>query len=75
MRIIGITGAIGHGKTTLAEAFLKADIQDPTERERELVEPDSTIINNGTVEDLYVRAATVLTDLRAERLAPEYHAA
>ena len=53
----------------------QADIQDPTERERELVEPDSTIINNGTVEDLYARAATVLTDLRAERLAPEYHAA
>lgn len=50
----------------------ETDIMDPTERERQKIKPDTTIINNGTLADLDNCAQHMLEDLQANQLKPEY---
>lgn len=50
------------------------DIHDPTERERGSIAADSTIINNGTLENLLHCAAQVYQDIFNGRLQPGYAA-
>ena len=47
-------------------------ITDPTERERSLVVPDITVINNGTTEDLPQLAATLLSYIRGGTAQSRY---
>jgi hypothetical protein len=51
---------------------LESDLLDPTERERNNVVVDSTIINNGTIDDLQRLAPYVLTDIETGSLRQEY---
>jgi hypothetical protein len=46
---------------------------DPTERERENIKVDCTIMSNGTVEDVKIFAQRFLDDIRANRLEKLYH--
>jgi hypothetical protein len=52
---------------------LQYDSLDPTERERSSLQIDSTVINNGTLEDIDVCAAKILADLRGGNLQASYH--
>lgn len=52
---------------------LQSDMLDPTERERDNIQVDSTIMSNGSVEDLQACAATFLNDARTGQLKPTYH--
>ena len=54
---------------------LQNDMLDPTERERDNIPVDSKIASDGTVEDVKRCAATVLEDLKANRLQTSYHTA
>lgn len=49
------------------------DLTDPTERERNNIVADTTIINNGTVDDLRRLAPLVLCDIEEDTLKPEYY--
>lgn len=51
------------------------DLLDPTERERDSIQADATIFNDGTSEDLRKCAYTFLEDLRDNTLHAVYHAA
>ncbi len=53
---------------------LQYDMLDPTERERENITPDSTIVSNGTVDDIKNCAARVLEDISAGNLQKNYYA-
>ncbi len=53
---------------------LQYDMLDPTERERENVTPDATVISNGSVEDIKACAKRVLTDIADSRLQKTYYA-
>lgn len=53
---------------------LQNDMLDPTERERDNIQADATVMSNGDVADLQRIAAQVLEDLRANRLQPLYQA-
>ena len=53
---------------------LQYDMLDPTERERDNVNPDSIIVSNGTIEDLNACAKRVLDDLRQNKLEKTYYA-
>lgn len=51
---------------------LQNDMLDPTERERENIKVDCTIVSNGTVEDLKKCAATFLQDIKAGKVKAVY---
>jgi energy-coupling factor transporter ATP-binding protein EcfA2 len=51
---------------------LQNDMLDPTERERENIPVDCTIMSNGSVEDVKLFAATFLDDIRNNRLQHLY---
>ena len=53
----------------------EADIDDPTERERQSIPVDTTIINNGTLEQLEACAAHFYNDLQHNQLQVTYQAA
>ena len=54
---------------------LEEDTQDPTERERVAIQVDSTVISNGTVEDLQQCASRIYPDLQNNQLKTEYKTA
>ncbi len=51
---------------------LQNDILDPTERERDNIQVDSTIVSNGTIEDLNKCAVIVLEDAKRNELRSVY---
>jgi hypothetical protein len=51
---------------------LQADMLDPTERERDNIPVDCTIMSNGTVEDLRLCSRHVLNDIQANSLRTLY---
>lgn len=51
---------------------LQNDMLDPTEREREDVEADSTIMSNGTIDDVKNCAIQFLEDVRTDQLKSTY---
>lgn len=53
---------------------LQYDMLDPTERERDNITPDSTIVSNGTIVDLESCAKRVLADLTDSKLQKTYYA-
>ncbi len=50
------------------------DNDDPTERERDSIEPDILITNNGTIEDLRKLTAQILKDVRNNNYQKAYQA-
>jgi len=54
---------------------LQYDKLDPTERERDNIRPDTTIISNGTIKDIDHLARIVLDDILGDRLQKIYYAA
>ncbi len=54
---------------------LQSDTLDPTERERQNIKPDCTILNNGTLADLEKFAERFLADLKSKKLERTYHTA
>lgn len=50
------------------------DKQDLTERERDLITPDATVINDGTLEQLQQCANKIYADLKLRQLAKNYKA-
>lgn len=54
---------------------LQSDSLDPTERERQNIKPDCTILNNGTLADLQIFASRFLSDLATKRIDKSYHTA
>lgn len=54
---------------------LQSDTLDPTERERQNIEPDCTIMSNGTIEDLRKTAHEFLMDLREDNVKKSYRTA
>ncbi len=53
---------------------LQYDSLDPTERERDNITPDSTVISNGTIDDLKNCVKLVLDDLVSGQLQKTYYA-
>ncbi len=51
---------------------LQNDMLDPTERERENIKVDTTLMSNGSVEDVRVFAAKFLDDIRENRVERHY---
>jgi hypothetical protein len=51
---------------------LQNDMMDPTERERDNIQVDSTIMSNGTIDNVKTVAAKFLEDLKADNLAKLY---
>ena len=49
------------------------DITDPTERERNNIQPDTTVINDGSLEELQECAERILSDMKRMKLKPTYH--
>lgn len=54
---------------------LQSDALDPTERERQNIKPDCTILNNGSLADLQMFASHFLQDLAAKKIDKTYHTA
>ncbi len=54
---------------------LQSDMLDPTERERQNIQVDCTILSNGTVADMTVFTGRFYDDLVHNRLQPTYHSA
>lgn len=54
---------------------LQSDMLDPTERERQNIQTDCTIMSNGTVADVKVFAAKFYEDLKNNRLQRNYQTA
>lgn len=54
---------------------LQNDMMDPTERERDNIRVDCTIMSNGTIEDVKRCSARVLEDIRSNRLQVLYQTA
>lgn len=54
---------------------LQSDMLDPTERERQNIQVDCTIMSNGTVADVKAFAKRFLDDLRNNRLQSSYQTA
>lgn len=52
---------------------LQYDMLDPTERERDNIKPDSTIISNGTIDDMSRCTKQVLNDLAGYHLQKNYY--
>ena len=53
---------------------LQYDMLDPTERERDNIPVDSTIMSNGSIEDLNKCAENVLNDIKSGHVEPLYQA-
>lgn len=53
---------------------LQYDMLDPTERERDDIVPDATIVSNGTLDDLKACATLVLQDMQNNKLQKTYYA-
>lgn len=53
---------------------LQYDMLDPTERERDNIGVDCTVVSNGNIEELHERAKQVLDDLKNGRLQKVYYA-
>ncbi len=53
---------------------LQYDMLDPTERERDNISPDTTIVSNGTIDDLKNCATLVLQDMQNNQLQKTYYA-
>lgn len=53
---------------------LQNDMLDPTERERDKIQVDCTIVSKGTVENVKATAAKFLQDLRQNQLQETYQA-
>lgn len=53
---------------------LQYDKLDPTERERDNIPIDCTVVSNGTIDDLNNCAKTVLADINAGKIQPVYYA-
>ncbi len=69
-----IKGAGGKVIKVYRPDHLQYDMLDPTERERDNIVPDSTIVSNGTIEDLKNCAKDVLDDLASGHLQKTYYA-
>lgn len=54
---------------------LQSDMLDPTERERQNIQVDCTIMSNGTVADVKVFAAKFYEQLKNNKLEKNYHTA
>jgi len=54
---------------------LQYDKLDPTERERDNIHPDTTVISNGTIDDINRLAGVVLADIPNNKLQKIYYAA
>ncbi len=54
---------------------LQNDMLDPTERERENIRVDTTIMSNGTIEDVHRFAASFLKDIKHDNLQVLYQTA
>ncbi len=54
---------------------LQSDMLDPTERERQNIQVDCTIMSNGSVADVKKFAETFYADLKANKLQSLYHTA
>lgn len=54
---------------------LQSDTLDPTERERQNIKADCTILNNGSLADLRKFAGIFLADLKSKKLERTYHTA
>ena len=54
---------------------LQSDLLDPTERERQNIQVDCTIMSNGTVADVEVFARSFYEDLKANKLQHTYRCA
>lgn len=54
--------------------FLQYDKLDPTERERDGIKPDCTIVSNGTIRDIAKLASQVLLDIQNDTLQKTYYA-
>ncbi len=52
--------------------YLQNDMLDPTERERENIKVDCTVMSNGSVEDVQIFAQKFLDDIRNNRLEHLY---
>lgn len=50
------------------------DAHDATERERQLITPDTTVINDGSLQQLRALAADLYRDLELRQLRPRYQA-
>lgn len=53
---------------------LQYDMLDPTERERENIVPDATIVSNGSIDDLTACTRQVLSDIKNGKLQKNYYA-
>ena len=54
---------------------LQSDLMDPTERERQNIDVDCTIMSNGTLADIRAFAPIFYADLLADKLHKTYHTA
>lgn len=54
---------------------LQSDLLDPTERERQNIQVDCTIMSNGTLADVKEFTKTFYADLKNNKLQPTYHTA
>ncbi len=54
---------------------LQSDMLDPTERERQNIQVDCTIMSNGTVADMRQFVTRFYADLKAGHLEKDYHTA
>jgi len=55
-------------------SMAEVDVKDLTERERSLIEPDTTVFNDGSLEDLRHCAKRVYKGLQMRELEPQYAA-
>lgn len=53
---------------------LESDLLDPTERQRESIVPNTTVVNDGTIADLHHVAVSLLQDIEQNHLRSEYQA-
>lgn len=53
---------------------LQYDMLDPTERERDNIAANATVVSNGTIEDVKIVAARVLADIKSNNLQKTYYA-
>jgi hypothetical protein len=53
---------------------LQNDVLDPTERERESIVPDVTVVNDGNLDQLKAAAGQFYNDLMASNVQPTYNA-
>ncbi|MDZ7785693.1 MAG: hypothetical protein U5L95_01045 [Candidatus Saccharibacteria bacterium] len=76
LRFPNDAAAIRHAGGQIVKVYrpghLQNDMLDPTERERDNIPVDCTIMSNGTVEDVKVCAKHVLEDIRNNRLSSLY---